>query len=103
MQANLNCDPVREFATDLGCIPYDPAAFAAKFYGIGLGVIAGTSLLFLIFGAYLVMTSQGNPEQLTTGKSYIYYALLGLLLAIFGFVFIEIIIVDVLKIPGFGS
>ena len=99
----INCDPVKEFPTELGCIPYDPAAFAGRFYGIGLGVIAGTSLLFLIFGSYLIMTSRGNPEQLTTGKSYIVYALLGLFLAIFGFIFIEIILVDILKIPGFGT
>lgn len=98
----LNCDPVKEYVTDLGCIPYDPAAFAGKFYGIGLGLIAGTSLLFLIFGGYLVMTSRGNTEQLRTGKSYIYYALLGLLLAIFGFIIIQVIIVDILRIPGFS-
>ena len=98
----LNCDPVKEFITDLGCIPYDPAAFAGKFYGIGLGLIAGTSLLFFIFGGYLIMTSKGNSGQLNTGKSYIYYALLGLLLAIFGFVIIQVIIVDILRIPGFS-
>jgi len=98
----INCDPVKEFVTDLGCIPYDPAAFAGKFYGIGLSVIAGTSLLFLIFGAYLVMMSRGDRQQLATGKSYIVYALLGLFLAIFGFVFIEILLVDILHIPGFS-
>lgn len=98
----LNCDPVKEFITDLGCIPYDPAAFAGKFYGIGLSLIAGTSLLFFIFGGYLIMTSKGNSGQLNTGKSYILYALLGLLLAIFGFVIIQVVIVDILKIPGFS-
>jgi len=30
------------------------------------------------------------------------YAIIGLLLAIFGFVFVQIIAVDVLKIPGFS-
>lgn len=90
------------YMTDLGCIPYDPAAFAGKFYGIGLSLIAGTSLLFLIFGAYLIMTCRGDKGQLATGKSYIYYAIIGLLLAIFGFVIIQVIIVDILKIPGFS-
>lgn len=98
----VNCDPVKEFITDLGCIPYDPAAFAGKFYGIGLGLIAGTSLLFFIFGSYLIMTSRGNSRQLNTGKSYLLYALFGLLLAIFGFVIIQVVIVDILKIPGFS-
>lgn len=102
MDETINCPADLGYMTDLGCIPYDPAAFAGKFYGIGLGIIAGTSLLFFIFGAYLLMTSRGNPGQVATGKSYIYYALLGLLLAIFGFVLIQVVIVDILKIPGFS-
>lgn len=87
--------------TDLGCIPNDPFAFVAKFYGIGLGIIGGVALLFIIYGGYIILTSQGDPNQLNTGKSYVYYAIAGLLLAIFGFVFIQVIAVDVLHIPGF--
>ncbi|MEK7502558.1 MAG: hypothetical protein AAB609_03455 [Patescibacteria group bacterium] len=88
--------------TDLGCIPNDPFAFVAKFYGIGLGIIGGVALLFIIYGGYIILTSQGDPNQLNTGKSYIYYAIAGLLLAIFGFVFIQVITVDILHIPGFN-
>ena len=88
--------------TDLGCIPNDPFAFVAKFYGIGLGIIGGVALLFIIYGGYIILTSQGDPNQLNTGKSYIYYAIAGLILAIFGFVFIQVIAVDILHIPGFN-
>lgn len=88
--------------TDLGCIPNDPVGFAVKFYGIGLGLIGGVALLTVIYGGYLFITSQGNPSRLEKGKSYIFYAIVGLLLAIFGFVFMEVIVVDVLRIPGFG-
>lgn len=87
--------------TDLGCIPNDPFAFVTKFYGIGLGLIGGIALLFIIFGGYTILTSQGQPDKLSKGKSYIYYAIAGLLLAIFGYVLIQIIAVDVLHIPGF--
>ncbi|MEK7092645.1 MAG: hypothetical protein AAB907_03395 [Patescibacteria group bacterium] len=92
-----------ETSTDLGCIPNDPVGFVAKFYGIGLGIIGGVALLFIIFGGYLIMTSKGNATQIDRGKSYIVYAISGLLLAIFGYVFIQVALVDVLKIPGFGS
>ena len=37
-----------------------------------------------------------------TGKSYIYYAIAGLLLAIFGYVFIQTVVVDILHVPGFS-
>ena len=91
-----------ETQTDLGCIPNDPIGFVAKFYSIGLGLIGGIALLFVIYGGYLILTSQGNPEQLNKGKTNILYAIIGVLLAVFGFVFIEVIAKDVLHIPGFS-
>lgn len=93
--------PANEVITELGCIPTDPIKFVTRFYGIGLGVIGGIALLSIIYGGYLVMTSQGNPTQLNKGKSYIFYAIVGLLLAIFGFVFVEVLAGGILKIPGF--
>jgi glucose uptake protein GlcU len=93
----MNCTP-----TDLGCIPNDPSLFVAKFYGIGLGIIGGVAVLYIIYGGYIILSSQGNPQNLNKGKSYIMYAIIGLLLAIFGYVFVQIIAVDVLKIPGFS-
>lgn len=88
--------------TDLGCIPNDPVLFVGRFYSIGLSLIGGVAVLFIIFGGYTLLTSQGNPTQINKGKSYIFYAIAGLLLAIFGYVFVEVIAVDILKIPGFN-
>ncbi len=97
----MNC-AADEIATDLGCVPSDPIAFVEKFYGIGLAFIGMVALLFIITGGYYVMTSRGNVEQLQTGKSFIFYALAGLVLAVFGFVFIEIVTGQILRIPGFN-
>lgn len=87
--------------TDLGCIPDDPIGFVQKFYSIGVGFIGMIALIFLIIGGYHVLTSEGDPEKLRTGKSYIFYSLAGLLLAVFGFVFFEAV-AGVLKVPGFS-
>lgn len=87
-------------ATDFGCFPNDPIGFVQHFYGVGLSLIGGVSILFIIYGGYLIMTSRGSQQQLNTGKSYIFYAIAGLVLAIFGFVFVELIINDILKVPG---
>lgn len=89
--------------TEVGCLPTDPIAFIARFYGIGLSLIGGVSMLFIIIGGYVILTSRGNPQQLNVGKSYIFYAILGLLLAIFGYVFIQVIVVDIFHIPGFSA
>jgi len=48
------------------------------------------------------MTSRGDPYRVNIGKSYIYYAIAGLLLAIFGYVFIQTVVVDILHVPGFS-
>lgn len=95
--------PAGEKLTEIGCLPTEPVAFIARFYGIGLSLIGGVALLFIIIGGYIILTSRGNPNQLNSGKSYIFYAILGLLLAIFGYLFIEIVAVDILQIPGFGK
>ncbi|HLD01803.1 MAG TPA: hypothetical protein VJC10_02905 [Patescibacteria group bacterium] len=84
------------------CIPQDPAGFTGALYGIGLGLIGGVAVLFLMYGGYIILASQGNPQQVNLGKSYIFYAIIGVLLAIFGFVFFEILLKDILNVPGFG-
>lgn len=90
-----------EVYTDFGCVPDDPIGFVEKFYGIGLSVIGGVALLFLIIGGYYILTSQGSPEKIQKGKEYILYSILGLLLGVFGFVFVQIV-TDVLQVPGFS-
>ena len=84
-------------------MPTDPIAFIGRFYGVGLSLIGGISLLFIIIGGYIILTSRGDAKQLNNGKSYIFYAIIGLLLAIFGYLLAEILLVDILHIPGFGT
>lgn len=93
---------LEEVSTDLGCFPNDPIKFVQKFYGIGLGFVASVSLIALILGGYDIMTSRGDLRRLNIGKSYIFYVITGLLLAIFGYVIIRVIVVDILRIPGFA-
>lgn len=94
--------PKNEVLTDFGCFPTDPPGLVQKIYPIGLSFIGGVALIFLIIGAYLILTSQGNPDQIRNGKTFIYYALGGLFLAIFGYVFISVVVVDILRVPGFN-
>lgn len=93
---------LNEISTDFGCFPNDPAGFVQKFYGVGLGFVGAAALVALMIGGYTMMTSGGNPARVNSGKSWIFYAIGGLLLAIFGYVFIQTIAGDILKIPGFN-
>jgi len=87
---------------DIMCVPNTTAGFVAAMYSVGLGLIGGVSLLYIILGGYFILTSQGDAQKLAVGRSYITYAVIGLLLAIFGFVFTTVIAVDILRIPGFN-
>jgi hypothetical protein len=84
------------------CIPTKVGGFVSQYYAYGLGFIGGLALLFIMYGGYVMLTSQGNPARLNNGKAYIGYAIISLLLAIFGYVFVQTITVGVLKIPGFS-
>jgi hypothetical protein len=94
-QARVDC-----IESELGCIPADVGKFVQQYYVYGLSMIGGLALLFIIYGGYTVLTSRGNPQQLNSGKGLIGYALAGLLLAIFGYLFTEVIVKDILRIPG---
>ena len=93
---------VNEISSDLGCIPQDPVPFASRIYTIGLGFIGIVALLFIMYGGFLVLTSKGDPLQLQKGKSYVVSSIIGIVLAVSGFVLYQILAVDVIKIPGFG-
>ena len=97
-----DCDLTKEFETDFGCVPADPTGFTSRIYAIGLGLIGGAALLSVMYGGYLVMSSRGNRDQLIKGRSYIFSAIAGMVLAIVGFALYQVIARDVVRIPGFG-
>lgn len=88
--------------TDFGCIPNDPVGFVSIVYGIGLSLMGLLALLYLIYGGYLIMFSQGNKDSLIGGRRVIIYAVEALILSISGFLVYRLVLGDVLKLPGFS-
>lgn len=95
------CPDINDIQTDFGCFPNNPIGFVQKFYGVGLSFIGAIALIGLMVGGYTILTSRGEPARVNSGKSWIFYSIAGLLLAIFGYVIIQTVLVDILKIPGF--
>jgi len=91
-----------ERLTDLGCISNSPIGFVEQLYSWGLALIGMVALLFMIYGGYQILTSRGDPEALEKGRGYILYSIIGLIMAVFGFVILQIIAGDILRIPGFS-
>lgn len=93
-KTNFICD------TAIGDINTDPNLFVTKIFGFLLGISGGIALLLIIVSGYKYMASQGNPEKIQGAKEALTSAIVGLLFIIFSFVILEVIGVDLLKIPG---
>lgn len=98
--ATGNC---RVLKTAVGDISTDPKGFIKNLFQILLSVSGGIALLLIIRGGYKYMTSQGNPETTKAAQEEITSAIVGLLFLIFSMVILQIIGVDLLKIPGLGQ
>jgi hypothetical protein len=95
------------FDTAIGCVPFvnssgeaNTNSIAAFFLKWGLGVAGGVAFVLMVFAAFQIMTSSGDPRRLQAGKELLTSAIAGLLLIIFSVYILRIVGVDILKIPG---
>lgn len=98
------------YYTQLGCIDVGAEGFRnpAAAGGVVQVILARLifpvtgvlSLLALIYGAFLVMTSQNDPQKLIVGKKWIMGAAIGTVFTFMVVLLIRIIGGDILKIPG---
>lgn len=89
-------------ATAIGCIRTNPAEFGQDFLKFAIGIGGGLAFLMMLLGAFQMLTSSGNPDTLKAGRERLTSAVIGLLIVIFAVLFLQIIGVDILKLPGFG-
>ncbi len=90
-------------STAIGGLSTDPAGFIKSVFSLLLGLSGGIAVILIIISGYRLMTSQGNPEQVQGAREMLTSAIVGLLFIIFSFVILQIIGVNILKIPGFGA
>jgi hypothetical protein len=86
--------------TAMGCIKTDPKAFIGDFLRIAIGIAGGIALLLMVYGAFLVSVSAGDPKKATEGKEIITGTIAGLLFIIFSVILLKLIGVEILSIPG---
>ena len=89
--------------TAIGRISTDPASFITDIFKIALGIAGGVAFLLMVFGAFRLLTSGGNPDSLNAGRDLITSAVVGLLFITFSVLLLRIIGVDILHIPGFSG
>lgn len=100
--------PGRMF-TFLGCISTPLGNFSQQGAAAGVvqtllniifAVVGVAAFLYLIYGSYLILTSQGDILRLRKGKLALYRSIVGLVFAVLS-TFIVNAIISILKIPGF--
>lgn len=101
MGSCMSCAANNSIWTALGCIPLNLQAFVSQYLlstGIGLGGIV--ALLCIIYSAFMMQTSRGNPEKIKKAQEMLTSCIMGLMLIIFSVFILRLIGVDILKIPG---
>ncbi|MCL6096059.1 MAG: pilin [Patescibacteria group bacterium] len=81
----------------------NPQSLIQKLFGLILSISGGIALLLIIISGYKVLASQGNPEALKGAREQLTAAIVGLLFIILALVILQIIGVDILHLPGFGT
>jgi len=91
--------------TDLGSFQSEGAAASVvqTILNLIFSITGGAALLALIYGAFLVLTSQAEPEKLNQGKRIIFGAIIGVVFTLGSVFLVNLLASGVLKIPGFGS
>jgi hypothetical protein len=89
--------------TNLGSFQQEGAAasIVQVFLDLIFKIIGGVALLYLLYGASIIMTSQANPERINYGKRVVMGAIIGVIFSVTAVFLVNFIASGVLKIPGF--
>ncbi len=99
-----NCDPRggepgTGIDTAIGCIPVgDTNAFIGFILRWAIGIGGGIAFLLIVYAAFMIITSQGNPERLKAGQELLTSAIAGLIMLIFSVFILRVIGVNILGI-----
>lgn len=88
--------------TALGPLPTSIQGLLTSLFSIVLSIAGVAVLILIIISGYRLMLSQGNPEQIKDAREQLTAAIVGLLFIIFSLVILQVIGVNILKIPGFA-
>ena len=96
---SANCGS-KQIDTAIGCISVldSQNAFMGDVLKWAVGVGGGIAFLLILYAAFIIMTSQGNPERLKAGQELLTSAISGLILLIFSIFVLNFIGVDILGI-----
>ncbi len=98
-----NQDPAtcKKINTAVGQIDVTPQGFINSIFRFVLLVAAFGGIVIIVYAGYIFMISRGDKEKLSAARDTLTSAIVGLLFIVLSIVILEIIGVDILRIPGF--
>ena len=99
-QTCTRCASRGGYWTGIGCMKTDIAGFAGSIIGVGMGIGGAATFLCIIYAAFILQTSRGNPEKIKKAQESLRACISGLLLIIFSIFLLRLIGVTILQIPG---
>lgn len=102
LKSCLSCANTNGMWTGMGCLPLDLNTLITSFVlTTGIGIGGSFALLCIIYAAFMMQSSEGNPEKLKKAQEMITSCIMGLMLIIFSVFIMKLIGVNILRIPGF--
>lgn len=87
----------------IGCIPINDTWLMLEFwFRWGIGLAGGFSFLLIIYSAFMMMTSTGDPKRIQAGQELLTSAIAGVIFLVFSVFILRLVGVDILHIPGWG-
>ncbi|MBU0647548.1 hypothetical protein KJ855_00030 [Patescibacteria group bacterium] len=78
------------------------AKYVQDFYIFSIWLIAGISIIMVVFGGYQMIVSSGNPEAINKGRNTIISALVSLALLVLAYTILRIISPQIVEGHSFG-
>jgi hypothetical protein len=97
---NPLCPSGNEINTALGCVPTEMNKFVPWLLKWLFGVAGGIAFLLMSYGFILIATSGGDEKKVQGARETITSAIVGLIVCIFSVFILQLIAVNILKIPG---
>ena len=88
--------------TGLGCLPTNFSGIVGSIFTLFSGLMGGLVFLCLVSNGIKIMSSRGNPEALKKGQEAITACLVGFVVLALSILFLKIVGVDILQIPGWS-
>lgn len=99
----IDCNGRSGVWTGLGCIRTTFSGFVQEtLLGWGIGLAGIIALICIIYSAFILQTSRGNPERIKKAREYLTNCIIGLLLILFSIFILRLVGITILHIPGFS-